>query len=376
MKTIRLIRLISLTVFLSNQLAAQQTTTNLPSMAIGGIEVRGISSDEEILRTIIYKSLVNSKKYVVNDRYDVAEKIGVDKLKACLGKECLIRIGKDLNADFAMSASYDGLGDRILISMKIVDIKSGEIVQNEIEQFENQPRELNRMTDIMIYRMLKIEVDPVITKPLIFKDNPAASAGLGKMNNSGPRIGGALLSGQNADFFTRSDRDGGINAKSPLIFNIGYQLEKQYVGSESFSALVEFIGNVAGLEHGTPIPSLAILHGVRFGKGAWEIAMGPSLTAKTLLTGSTDFDGTFRTYGELSDLGVANVDQLNYYTRPDTRGATYFSTNFVIGIGKTFRPGALNVPVNAYASFNKYGNSLGLSVGINITRSKRYTTIR
>lgn len=375
MKTIRLIRLISLTVFLSNQLAAQQTTTNLPSMAIGGIEVRGISSDEEILRTIIYKSLVNSKKYVVNDRYDVAEKIGVDKLKACLGKECLIRIGKDLNADYAMSASYDGLGDRILISMKIVDIKTGEIVQNEIEQFENQPRELNRMTDIMIYRMLKIEVDPVITKPLIFKDNPAASAGLGKMNNSGPRMGVAIVTDQNADFFTRSERDGGVNAV-PVLFNIGYQLEKQYVGSENFSALVEFIGNVAGIEHGTPVPSLAILHGIRFGKGAWEIAMGPSLTAKTLLTGSTDFDGTFRTYGELSDLGVTNVDQFNFYKRPDTRGATYFATNFVLGIGKTFRPGALNVPVNAYASFNKYGTTIGLSVGINITRSKRYTTIR
>jgi hypothetical protein len=356
-------------------LAQDQPPANLPSMVIGGIEVRGITTNEEILRSIIYKSLVNSKKYVVNDRYDVAERIGVDKLKTCMGKDCLIKTGRELGADYAMSASYDGLGDRILISMKIVDVQSGEIVQNEIEQFENQVRELNRMTDIMIYRMLKIEVDNTVSRTLIYKDNPAASAGLGKMNNSGPRMGMAIVTEENADFFTRSEKDGGVNAV-PVLFNIGYQLEKQYVGGENFSALFEFIGNVAGIEHGTPVPSLAILHGVRFGKGAWEIAMGPSLSMKKLESGTTDFDGSFRTYEDLANSGVANAGEFSYFERPDARGATYFSPNFVVGIGKTFRPGALNVPLNAYASFNKYGTTYGVSLGINITRSRKYNAIR
>ncbi len=377
MKTSRLLLLIIfITGAITKSVAQDQTTeATLPSMVIGGIEVRGISFNDEILRSIIYKSLVNSKKYVVNDRYDVAEKIGLDKVKTCMGKECLIRTGKELNADFAMSASYDGLGDRILISMKIVDVNTGEIVQNEIEQFENQPRELNRMTDIMIYRMLGIEADVYASKSLIFKDNPAASTGLGKMNNSGPRMGIAIVTEENSDFFTRSEDDGGVGGV-PVLFNIGYQLEKQYVGSENFSALFEFIGNVAGIEHGTPVPSLAILHGVRFGKGAWEIAMGPSLSMKKLLSGTTEYDGSFRTFSDLANAGVMNADQFNYSDRPDTRGAAYFSSNFVVGIGKTFRPGALNVPLNFYASFNKYGTTYGLSLGINITRSRKYTTTR
>ena len=372
-------QLILLIVFVTSAIgksvAQEQPEVALPSMVIGGIEVRGISFNDEILRSIIYKSLVNSKKYVVNDRYDVAEKIGLDKVKTCMGKECLIRTGKELNADYAMSASYDGLGDRILISMKIVDVNSGEIVQNEIEQFENQPRELNRMTDIMIYRMLKIDADISASKSLIFKDNPAASTGLGRMNNSGPRMGVAIVTEENSDFFTRPEDQGGVGGV-PVLFNIGYQLEKQYVGSENFSALFEFIGNVAGIEHGTPVPSLAILHGVRFGKGAWEIAMGPSLSMKKLLSGTTEYDGTFRTFSDLANAGVMNADQFNYTDRPDTRGAAYFSSNFVVGIGKTFRPGALNVPLNAYASFNKYGTTYGLSLGINITRSRKYTTTK
>lgn len=372
MKRIRLILLAS--IFISQQFHAQESANSaLPSMLIGGIEVRGISSDEEVLRTVIYKSLVNSKKYVVNDRYDVAENIGADKLKSCMGKECLITVGKQIKADYAMSVSYDGLGDRILVSMKIVNVNTGEIVKNEIEQFENQPRELNRMTDIMICKIMDIEVDATVLKPLIFKDNPAASAGLGKMNNSGPRMGVALTTEQNAEFFTRDEEDGGVGGV-PLLFNIGYQLEKQYVGSEKFSALFEFIGNVAGIEHGTPVPSFAVLHGVRFGKGAWEIAMGPSLSMKTLMNGTTDFDGSFRSYSDLANSGVANADQFNYFNRPDTRGATYFSSNFVVGVGKTFRSGGLNAPLNFYASFNKYGTTYGLSLGVNITRSRKYST--
>lgn len=376
MKSTQQIMIATILFFLTGKMVAQEPVeTNLPSMVIGGIEVRGITSNEDVLRSVIYKSLVNSKKYVVNDRYDVSEKIGIDKLQTCMGKECLVKTGKELNADYAMSASYEGLGDRILISMKIVDVKTGEIVQNEIEQFENQPRELNRMTDIMIYRMLKIEVDNTVAKMLIFKDNPAASAGLGKMNNSGPRMGVAIVTEENAAYFTRSEKEGGVNAV-PVLFNIGYQLEKQYVGSEKFSALFEFIGNVAGIEHGTPVPSFAILHGVRFGSGAWEIAMGPSLSMKKLLNGTTDYDGTFRTYSDLANSGVLNADQFSYFDRPDARGAAYFAPNFVLGVGKTFRPGALNVPVNAYASFNKYGTTYGLSLGINITRSRKYAAIR
>lgn len=357
---------------------AQTTTTNAntPSMVIGGIEVNNISGEklESVLRLVIYENLVTSKKYVVNDRYDVAEKLGADKVSKCLGKDCLIKVGKELNSDFAMSASYDGLGDRILISMKIVNVNSGEIVQNEIEQFENQPRELNRMTDIMLDKLTSgTMVETVASRALVFKDGPASSTGLGKMNNNGPRIGFAFATGANGDYFYRGENDGGIGTH-PLLFNFGYQLEKQYAGTENFSGLFEFIGNISGLEQGSPIPSLAILHGVRFGKGAWEFALGPSITAKKLYTGTKDYDGTFRSYSDLANSGVMNAETFQYTTRPDTRGATYLGSNFVIGLGKTFRPGSLNVPLNLYASINKYGTTYGLSMGINITRSRKYTT--
>lgn len=364
----KLFVLISVLV-LSSQLNAQN-----PTMIIGGIEVKGFSYSEDILRSVIYKDIVNSGKYIVNDRYDVAEKMGADKIKDCLGKECLVKIGKELNADYALSASYDGLGDRILVSMKIVDVNTGQVTQNVIEQFENQVRELNRITDVMIEKLIMGTTTQSTAVNLIFKEGPTATPGLGKLNNNGPRIGVAVPTGETLDFLSRSTNDGGLGSgQIPLLFNFGYQLEKQYAGSEKFSGLFEFIGNVSGLERARPVPSVAILHGVRFGKGAWEIALGPSITMRKELTGTTDYNDKFYTFSQLSNMGVANPENFNYFTRLDDNGVTYISSNFVVGIGRTFRPGALNVPVNAYASMSKYGTTYGLSMGINITKSRSYT---
>ncbi len=345
-----------------------------PSIIIGGIEVKGFTYSEDVLRSVIYKDVVNTGRYTVNDRYDVAEKMGSEKINACMGKECLVKIGKELNAEFAMSASYDGLGDRILVSMKIVHVPTGQITKNVIEQFENQPREMNRITGVMIEKLIIGTTTQTTATSLIFKEGPAATPGLGKLNNNGPRIGIAVPTGQTLDFLSRSARDGGLESgQIPLLFNFGYQLEKQYAGSEKFSGLFEFIGNVSGLERAKPVPSIAILHGVRFGKGAWEIAVGPSITLRKELTGTTDFDGQFKTESQLNALGVLNPESYSYFTRLDNRGATYVSSNFVVGFGRTFRPGALNVPVNAYASMSKYGTSYGISMGINITKSRSYT---
>jgi len=349
------------------ELRAQNPTT-VPSMCIGGIEVKGVELNKDVIRTVIYKSLVTSKKYVVNDRFDVAEKVAFDKLNSCMGKDCLIEVGKLLNADYAMSISYDGLGDRILISLKIVDIKTQNIVKNEIGQFENQVNEINRMTDIMIYKVLEIAVNENVDKMLAYKDSPALSSGPGKMNNSGPRIGMAYVMGQSGDMFTRKENEGGL-ASYPMTFNIGYQLEAQYVGTENFSGLFEFIFNVGGLDQGLFIPSLAILHGARFGKNSWEIAIGPSLSIKTL-SELTEYEGKLTTARELYGMGIENVQAYEFKLLPDSRGETYFSSSFMIGIGRTFHSGAINIPVNAYVSLNKYGTGVGLSMGMNINKSK------
>jgi hypothetical protein len=220
----------------------------------------------------------------------------------------------------------------------------------------------------MIFKVLEVPVNDEVDKMLAYKESPALSSGSDKMNNSGPRIGFAYISGQNGNMFTRKESEGGL-ASYPVIFNIGYQLEAQYAGTENFSGLFEFIFNVGGLDQALFIPSLAILHGARFGKNSWEIAIGPSLSVKTL-TELTEHNGKLTTARELYGEGIENVEDFEFRLLPDSRGESYFSSSFMIGIGRTFHSGAINIPVNAYASLNKYGTGIGFSMGMNINKSK------
>ena len=53
------------------------------------------------------------------------------------------------------------------------------------------------------------------------------------------------------------------------------------------------------------------------------------------------------------------------------RGDFKLSTRWIMAFGRTFSSGALNIPVNVFYSSVKKGGMLGMSVGFNITRSKK-----
>jgi hypothetical protein len=55
----------------------------------------------------------------------------------------------------------------------------------------------------------------------------------------------------------------------------------------------------------------------------------------------------------------------------DTRGDWKLNTMFVFAIGRTFRAGALNIPVNIFYSSQKGGGMTGVNVGFNVQKSKR-----
>jgi hypothetical protein len=182
---------------------------------------------------------------------------------------------------------------------------------------------------------------------------------------------------------------------------IGYQLEAQYVGTENFSGLVEGIINVSGLEQGQFIPTITVMNGFRFGKAGWEFAFGPGFGLKSESYGFFDTNGSFGDVGNYisqndwegyADKTYNDIDLypeffLNgYYTRPDVsgvnpdynlnekhadkRGKVSISTSFVFGFGRTFRAGALNMPVNIFYSSKKGGGLLGINIGFNVLRSK------
>ena len=274
------------------------------------------------------------------------------------------------------------LGNKIVITLKMIDVKNGTIYKSGLREFTNQEKELQRMTEIVLKEMLGVLVNTELVDRLKFDNDIITKSNVGKVSNSGPRIGVGVLTGSFYEFANRSETQGGLDIV-PAISMIGYQLEAQYVGTGNFSALAEFIFNISGLEQGVFLPTLSILNGFRFGQSGWEFAFGPGFTLSRTSEGFFDRGGHYGdadAYISIHDIpgvdpnqtlntmaGAHNYSVSNFM---DTRGVVKPSTMFLMAFGRTFRAGALNIPVNVFYSSRKGGGIAGINVGFNVTKSK------
>lgn len=372
------------------------------TIAVGNPNVSGLFVTPEIASKLIRLELIKLDQYSVLDQFDMADEYEKNERykENCLGKSCLTELGKALGVNYIASGSYDLIGNKIIISIKIIDVKTGDVSKTGVKEFDNQEEELQRMTQLLINEMHGIDNQKELDERLQFNNELITSTNVGKVKNNGPRIGYAVMTGNHYEFATRPASQGGLDI-FPGVSMIGYQLEAQYVGTENFSALIEGIINVSGLEQGQFIPTISLMNGFRFGKAGWEFAFGPGFGIKQVSNGFFDTNGTFgKTGNYISEKDWNTISQRyndpiahpefyvdgnfvapapsefneenNFDTEHgDTRGKTKISTSFLFAVGRTFRAGALNIPVNAFYSSKKGGGLVGLSVGFNVQKSKK-----
>ena len=383
-------------------MTCQSFAQEKPTIAVANPNIVGLKTTTTIAAKLLRLELIKMDNYFVYDEFDMEDiyKIDSSYINNCLSKSCLVRMGASLGVDYMITGSFDELGNKIVLSLKVIDVKNESIFKTRVQEFDNQPLELQRMVEITLKEMHAIEVQQETVDRLQFKNEVITSNNLGRIKNNGPRIGYGVLTGSLTEFATRSVSQGGLGI-FPAVSMIGYQLEAQYVGTENFSGLVEGIINVSGLEQGQFIPTITVMNGFRFGKGGWEFAFGPGFGLKSESYGFFDTNGSFGDAGNYisqndwegyadktyNDIALYPEFFLNgYYTRPDVsevnpdynlnekhadkRGKVSISTSFVFGFGRTFRAGALNMPVNIFYSSKKGGGLLGINIGFNVLRSK------
>lgn len=391
------ITLFCLLFALGSRISAQD---NLPTIAVANPNVNSLESKPEIIAKMLRLELVKMNQYKVYDEFDMADvlKTNIEFRTDCYGQNCLVKLGKELNVDYVMCGSFDGLGNKIVLTIKIVDVKNHTIFKSAVKEFDNQEIELQRMIEILLKEMHGVEVQKEINERLAFKNELITSNNVGKINNSGPRIGYAYMFGSVREFAMRPESQGGMDI-FPGVSMIGYQFEGQYVGTENFSALIEGIVNISGLEQGQFIPSISIMNGFRFGKGGWEIAFGPGFGLKKTSRGFFDNENLFSDNSqyfsqkdwelyaqrEFSDDPQYNTSGTFIAPTPeefnptynfdrrygDIRGDVSLNTSFIFAVGRTFRAGALNIPVNIFYSSQRRGGMAGINVGFNVQKSKR-----
>jgi hypothetical protein len=357
------------------------------TIAVANPNVNALTIKAESVAKMLRLELIKINKYKVYDEFDMNEIIQAkEEYKVgCYGQNCLSKLGEELKVDYVMAGSIDGLGNKIVVTIKIIDVKAQSLYKSAVREFDNQELEIQRMVEIVLAEMHGLTVDKVISDRLAFKNEVITSNNVGKINNSGPRIGFAAMTGDVAEFATRSEIYGGLGIQ-PFTSMIGYQIEGQYVGTDNFSALVEGIFNISGLEQSNFIPSVSLLNGFRFGKANWEFAFGPRFGIKSTSIGFLDVDaeygpdGAYYTKSEwLASGGKINVNTGELILEPyqgftehfDSDGSKKLATSFLVAFGRTFQAGSLNIPVNLFYSSQKGGGFIGVNMGFNVQKSKQ-----
>lgn len=348
--------------------------------AVSSIRTYNLVASNKAATEMARIELIKIGQYKVLDYFDMMEIDNPAQYDSCYGQSCLVKYGEALNVDYLISGNIDRLGNKIIINLKLIDINKGEIAKTRSKEFDNQEDELQRMLGIVIQELHGIAPDPELSKRLAFKNEVITSNDLGKVKNSGPRMGFAYAVGSLNEFLVRPENQGGMDM-APFVTTLGYQVEKQYVGTENFSALGECLINITGLEQGKFIPSISLLNGFRWGRANWEVAFGPTFGFSRKSYGFFDTENHFGTkdkYYSVSDFNATPFSENSiesYGYRPtlnlDSRGNTYFSTRWVMAFGRTFQSGALNVPVNLYYSSTREGGMIGFSMGFNIAKEKK-----
>lgn len=343
-----------------------------PTAAVLGIDSKGVIQDAEAVGFMVRLELEKTNFYTVLDKYDVAEAVKQNNidLKTCFGKSCVVAAGKILRTDKMVTGSVERFGEKIVISLKVVDVATEAIEKQDATEYLNLQPELQRMIGISVQKLLGVAPNQNIVNLLINYDTPIVSPKT-QLSLNGPRMGFSIASGDAADVLSAAESQGGYNMY-PITFQFGWQKEWQYLSAGDFQALVELFPMIGGLESGKFIPSLTFLNGFRMGKRGWEFAFGPSFRLVKKAEGfwGDGKNGTTDRQWYLSKQWNAfDPSTLNPYLtvkRLDSRGVIALSTSLFFGVGRTFKSGYLNIPVNLYVLPRKEGTIVGMSFGFNL----------
>lgn len=287
----------------------------------------------------------------------------------CFGKLCLVEIGEAIQSDKMLSGSVERFGKTIVVTLRLIDVKTKSIEKTYVKEFLNLPEEMQGIIHIAVREMFGQSNDKNLVSKLTERfefDNSINNPNKERLRLDGPRLGCIMYTGETQNRLKESKTSGGFDAV-PVMFQFGYQFEKQYLNEGKLQALFEFIPMITGVDQGYFIPSLTVLHGLRSNVNGWEFALGPTLNLVTSSKGYYDQDQKWQLESTWKKDPVnANVpNPFEIRERMDSRGDYVVHTGFVFAVGRTFRSGKLNIPVNAFVIPSKHGTRFGVSFGFN-----------
>ncbi|MFN3529665.1 MAG: hypothetical protein ACK417_07065 [Bacteroidia bacterium] len=342
-----------------------------PLVAVLNIDTRGLNYDPRQMGNLVRFEFDRLGIYEVMNQHDLdflLERNQLD-IEKCYGAICLTEIGTSIKTDKMLGGSVELAGEIIFVQLRLVDVQTGRTEKSIISQYLNNPREVPKMVSISMHEMFNLPVNADVKRKLTERfefDNMLNNPDATRLALDGPRMGLIGYSGEPANRISAPRSAGGYNA-IPVMFQFGYQFEKQYLNEGRWQALFEFIPMITGMDQQLFIPSVSILNGFRDNFNGWEIAFGPTINIVRVQTWYQADDGRY--YQALSDV----PSNMNYEAveRLDRRGLPSLNSSFVIAAGRSFKSGHMNIPVNVFYVPARNGARFGLSVGFNAKNKNR-----
>ncbi|HEV7232384.1 MAG TPA: hypothetical protein VGO45_13700 [Bacteroidia bacterium] len=340
------------------------------SLTVLNIDSKGLGLDPVQMGNLVRIELEKLDTFEVMDRYDVAYVVEKNKLNIgnCYGKLCLVEIGDQIHSDKMFTGSVDLYGETIIMTFRLIDVKTASIEKTQVNEYLNLPKDLQLMLKISIRQMFGMKTDESTIAYLSKKnsfENAVNNPNKERVNLSGPRSGCTLFTGNSAKYIQAPRNQGGYDSY-PLMFQFGYQFEAQYLNEGNYQALFEFLPTVTGFNQNIFIPSLTIMNGFRNNKNGWELAFGPTFGLIPKADGYYDDGNVWHLANEYNSAVGPNPHQVQ--SRFDSRGNLELNAGFIVAFGKTIKSGKLNIPINGYVIPSKDGWRVGMSFGFNAKR--------
>jgi hypothetical protein len=346
--------LVSISLFTYAGIMAQQS---LSKIGIVKIESRGWN-EEQPFTQLVRIELSKLNLYEVLDRYDIEDNMKRNKIniETCLNKDCILEAGKSLGAEYMLSGSIEHMGTKVLLMFRVLEVSSSNTIKTITKEFPDDRIAPGVLIEVSLKEMYDIKIEDV-NKQNLDKKNGITNAVQNSVESTvsigGPRFGFAILTGTAAEFVKRPKSDGGYGGY-PAMFQFGYQFEKMYLNEGNLQALFEFIPSISGVDQGHFIPSFTILNGFRSTANGLEFAFGPTITWTKTVDQYQDQNGNWI-----------------YESRNDSRGTPTAKPGVLIAVGKTFKSGKLNMPLNFYVIPRIHSFQYGVSYGFNAMKKKK-----
>ena len=354
--------------------------TNQRAM-VGSFETDGIIYSSQNIADLARLELEKQNAFTVIDKYEMQEKNKYTE-ENCFSISCLVEQAEKVNAEKIVSGSILRFGEKLVVTVRLIDVKQKSIEKASVIEFLNLQNELQKMIAISLNKLLGKENDPKLVNLLLNYNQPIESPKT-RLKLNGPRVGMVVALGETGKILSASREEGGFDVY-PTLSQIGYQFEMQYLSAGNFQALFEFLPMITGLDQNLLNPSLTVMHGLRLNDSGWEIGFGPSFSVNKLARGFNDTEGYFGSeekwyrssewnslaekHGKIDENGHPIERTYSQTKRLDSRGDYHLVSSWVWAVGKTFKSGYLNMPVNIYVSPKKEGWLVGASLGFNISK--------